>query len=225
MRQIRPFMFSAAFLLFFSACDKNPAGRLTDPMPEGTAPGQGAAWTLYDDELRTGGGVYFFPESDNQSLSLESRDASAAGAQSIFYSWNGGPVPTPTEPNQHLFAGFGLLVADQIDDIDNVPPRDLSSIGYTKITFQAMGHLSENTVLRIEGPSYATEGTLAARLEVAPSQLSSAWTTFTLSPINPTDFKGVRQYVSFAFIYTQPSATTNPGEGGHVYIDNIKYEK
>ena len=206
--------------LILAACERHPLDRLIDPVPSGAAPSAAADWVLYDDELKTGGGFFLIPEAANQTLTDHDASGPAVGRKSIVYSWNGGEVN-----GQHLFAGFGLLAAQQIAQDASTPPRNLSADGFTKITFWARGTLSENTILRVEGPSDGTGSTLMPRLEISPAELAAGWAKYTLSVPDPTvAFASVKQYVIFSIIYTQPTGTTLAGEGGTVDVDQIAYE-
>jgi hypothetical protein len=212
-----------AALLLLAACDRRPQDKLTNPVPAGAVPAASADWVLYDDELRTGGGYLLIPEADNQTLVDGDRSASAVGRKSLYYSWNGGPVS-----GQHAFAGFGLLVAETTAVDASTPARDLSSSGFTKISFWLKGSLGENVILRVEGPVDGTGATLAPRLDIPRSQISSSWTRFTLSvPASQAvaAFSRVKQYVNFIFVYAQPSGTTAAGEGGVIHLDQVTYER
>lgn len=217
------------FLLLLSilaGCDKTPSRRLTDPNPEGAVAQNGGAWVLYDEEVRTDGGFYLIPiPTGNQTLVVGDEQSAAFGQRSIFYSWTGGDVLDPVEGTEHTFAGFGMLVAKTIDQMNSTPSKDLSDAGFTKITFYAKGYLSENTILRAEGPGDGSSAAILPRLDV--TQLTDTWTKFTLpaaGAIPPAAFQSVRQYVNFTFVFTQPSGTTNPGGGGQVFLDRIAYE-
>ncbi len=205
--------------LILAACDRHPLDQLMDPVPSGAVPSAAANWVLYDDELETGGGFYLIPEAANQTLTDHDASGPAFGRKSIAYNWNGGEVN-----GQHLFAGFGLLVAQQIAQDASTPPRNLSAYGFTKITFWAKGALSENTILRAEGPADGTGSTISPRLEISADLLAGGWAKYALLVPNPAAFASVKQYVNFTLIYTQPTGTTLAGEGGTVDIDQIAYE-
>jgi hypothetical protein len=218
------------FLLGFGffGCDKAPARRLTDPTPEGAVSQGPGTWVLYDEDLRTGGGYYLIPNGGNQTLVAGSEEFASSGRKSIFYAWNGKEVLDSVLGLQHLFAGFGLLVAEDITQVNTTAAKDLSAAGFTKITFMARGSLSENTVLRVEGPGDGSGATILPRLEISRDQLTGTWTKFTLpasGAISSASFKSVKQYLNFTMVYSQPSATTGAGEGGSIYIDQITYEK
>lgn len=211
----------------FTGCDKTPSRRLTDPAPEGAVSQNGGSWVLYDEEVRTDGGFYLIPiPTGNQTLDVGNEQSAAFGKRSIFYSWTGGDVLDPVEGIEHTFAGFGLLVAENIDQMNTTPAKDLSGAGFTKITFYARGYLSENTILRVEGPGDGSAAAALPRLDV--TQLTGTWTKFTLpapGAIPTAAFQSVRQYVNFTFVFSQPSGTTNPGNGGQVFLDRIAYEQ
>jgi hypothetical protein len=60
-----------AFLLG-AGCKHNPIERLADPNPSGARPfpATGGVYTIYDDELKTGGGLGFIPGGENQTIDL-----------------------------------------------------------------------------------------------------------------------------------------------------------
>jgi hypothetical protein len=83
------------------------------------------------------------------------------------------------------------------------------------------GALSTNTTLRIEGPSNGTTST-PARVEL--SSLGSEWQEVVLS-IPAADFSNVKVFLTVSFQYSQPPRTTANGEGGVVFLDDIRYER
>jgi len=215
-----------ALILLAAGCNRLPTERLTDPAPEGAVPDANVStWVLFEDEARTGGGAYLFPEADNQELVIGTDETAFAGKKSIRYLWNGGPVPDPTFGNQHAFAGFGLIVSNDGTGLPTAAPRNLTDAGFTKITFWAKGSLSENTILRAGGPGEGTGASTLPRLDIARSELTGDWKKFTITGIPDAQWRNVKEYVLFVFVYTQPTATTNPGQGGVVFIDQIAYEK
>jgi hypothetical protein len=211
-------LFLAAALL--AACDRHAGDRLTDLTPEGAVPGASADWVLYADELRTGGGFYLIPEAANQAIVDGDPAAAAVGRSGITYTWNGGAVNA-----QHLFAGFGLLVAQTIFQDASTPARDLSGQGFTRIAFRAKGSLGENVILRVEGPGDGSNATVLPRLEITRSELAAGWARYELPVPSPAAFASVKQYVNFILVYDQPTGTTLPGEGGTVHIDQVAYER
>jgi hypothetical protein len=101
-------------LLLLVGCKRNPIDRLIDPVPSEAQPfpATGGRYTVYDDELKTGGGLGLIPGGQNQTINLNYTDSSRPGRQ-IVYAWNGNDVSSMTSVSQHAFAGFELLVTDE----------------------------------------------------------------------------------------------------------------
>ncbi|MBI4397256.1 MAG: hypothetical protein HY548_09185 [Elusimicrobia bacterium] len=215
-------------IMLMSGCDKVPSRKLTDPLASEAVSQSAPTWVIYDEDLTTGGGAMLLPESANQELLFGSKQSAHSGVKSIYYSWNGGEVFDTTLGMQHLFAGFSILVGLNSSQLNTVPAKNLSPAGFTKVTFWARGSLSENTILRVEAPDDGNNKTSPPTLDISRSQLSTEWTQFTLpasGAIPASQFTNVKQYATFLFVFTQPTGTTNAGEGGYVYIDQITYEK
>lgn len=210
-------------VLLLSACRRNPIERLTNPYPDGAVPQSSGVYTLYDEELKTGGGVSFNPGGENQSINFADHDAPHSGANQIRYVWNGGDVfDSKSMVFEHVDAGFSLVVPVHVEDVPTTAGKNLASNGYTKLTMWVRGTVSQNTHLRIEGP---TDGVIAAdRVDLTADQIAGAGMQVTL-PITQSNFSDVKVYMTATFIYDQPPRTTAAGEGGTVLIDDIRYER
>jgi hypothetical protein len=206
--------------LVLLGCGRHPSNRLTDLASEGAVPTASADWVLYSDELQTGGGFYLIPDAGSHQILDGDRTESYAGRASVRYSWTGAAIL-----GQHDFAGFGFLVAPTIDKDASTPARDLSEYGFTRITFMAKGTLSENTLLRVEGPCDGTGSTVAPRLEISREQLAAGWTQYSMPVPDPISFASIKQYINFVFIYSQPTGTTKAGDGGTIFIDQVTYAR
>ncbi|MCB4756048.1 MAG: hypothetical protein LHV69_03295 [Elusimicrobia bacterium] len=206
--------------LSVSGCRRNPIERLSDPLPDGAVPNSSGVYVIYDDELKTGGGMMFIPGGENQNINFLDQGAAPQGFANISYSWNGADVMNSTTP-QHLYAGFSLIVSSSASQLDFVPGKNLSGPGYLNLKLYVRGSLSTATRLRIEGPSDGTGLTTPARTELL--SLGSSWQEVTL-PVPAADFANVKVFVTISFQYDQPPRTTNPGNGGIVYVDYLRYE-
>ena len=206
----------AAAAVFFFACERNPIEKLVNPIPDGSVPQSSGLFVLYDDELRTGGGLGLIPGGGNQTISLADRSSPQRSTNDIHYAWNGGDVA-----GQHLFAGFSLLVTPDFTSFANARPKDLSGPGYTKVTLYLRGSLSAGTQIRIEGPD-AGPGHTGTPYQ--SSALSGSWTQISFA-VPPADFQRVKVFLTVSFQFTQPAGTTDPGEGGEVFLDDIRYER
>ena len=207
-----------SFLLV--GCKRNPVDRLRDPYPGGSVPLTSGVFTIYKDELKTGGGFGFIPTGENQTIDSADTSSPRLTARSIKYSWNGQDVlhTTDTVAN-HAFAGFSLCVSPDLATVNSTPGKNLMAPSYTTLKLFVRGSLSSDTRLRIEGPG---DNVLTpARTEL--TSLSSDWQEVSLPIPTASDFSDVKIFLTISFQYSQPSGTTTPGEGGVVYLDDIRY--
>ncbi len=204
-------------VLLVIGCRKNPIERLTNPVPGGAVPLSSGVFTIYDDELKTGGGLALIPAGGNQLVDLSNRDNPVNAGTQVKYIWNGQPVG-----GQQLFAGVQFLITPDGSTLSAATAKNLSTPGYTTLKMKLRGVLSTANTLRIEGPSdgFST----AARLEIAGPDLSASWQDVTLT-IPSVDFTSVKIFATFSIQYAQPPRTTAPGNGGVIYIDDLRYEK
>lgn len=208
-------------------CRRNPIERLTNPVPEGAVPQSSGTFVLYDDELKTGGGVGFIPGGQNQTIDFSDRSDPRRTTTQIRYTWSGQDVFSDqlTPPAyQHLFAGFSLTVPVDATTVASAAAKDFSGPAYTKVTLWVRGNLSDNNVLRIEGPDDGAGGNTAARTEISGSSLAAGWQKVTL-PVPSQEFSNVKVFLTISIQYDQAPRTTLAGEGGTVFIDDIQYER
>jgi len=214
------------FPLIAAGCKRNPVERLTNPYPDGAVPESSGIYTLYDDELKTGGGVAFIPGGENQSIDFQDRSSPRVSANQIRYSWSGGDVfsdELAPPAFQHLFAGFNLIVPVAREELVTSNPKNLSGNGYSRLRMRVRGNLSEGNLLRIEGPDDGAGGNVADRKELVSSEITSEWQEVVL-PVSTVNFGAVRIYLTVSIQYSQPPRTTQAGEGGTVYFDDIRFE-
>jgi len=171
--------------------------------------------------LQTGGGVDFFPSAQNQQLAFDFRDNCHSGPRCISYFWNGQDVLN-SGVAEHTFVGFDLLVSQNFSTLAGTPARNLSAAGYTKVTFWMRGSLSDSTQVKVEAPGTGNQSTLAPTLII--TSLLGSWQQFTVSA-GPGAFSNVKEFFKVTFVYNQPTGTTNHGDGGSVFIDDIHFEK
>ncbi|MBV9079982.1 MAG: hypothetical protein JO102_02560 [Elusimicrobia bacterium] len=218
---------ASALALLLTACRRNPIERLVNPVPEGAVPGISGVYVIYDDELKTGGGVEFIPGGENQSADFADSSSGRRTARQIKYQWNGGNVSDTDPafaPSEHLFAGFSLGTLVNSAQQPSDPGKNLSAFGYTKLTLWVKGDLSTGNRLRIEGPSQLSQNHTPARTEIDAATLASGWQKVTLN-VPPSDFTTVKVYMTISIQYDQPPRTTANGDGGTVYIDDVQYEQ
>lgn len=221
MRRMGAAGLAVVFAILAAGCKRNITDRLVDPNVNAAVPQSSGLFTVYDDELKTGGGLGFIPGGENQSIDLLDQTDPRRSIAQIRYSWNGNDVLSDGTP-QHLFAGFSLLVSDDFTGLDSASAKDLSGPGYTQMKLFVRGGLGVDNSLRIEGPSDGSAGATPARMELTSSELSSDWTEITL-PVPAADFSAVKVFATFSIQYDQPPRTTNPGTGGLIYLDDIRY--
>src|ERR1041385_398507 len=85
-----------AFIL--AGCKKNPIDRLVNPVPDGALSQTNHIFVIYDDELKTGGGLGLFPGGENQTITLLDASSPRRSDNQIRYSWNGQDVPDEGTP-------------------------------------------------------------------------------------------------------------------------------
>jgi hypothetical protein len=205
-------------------CEKKPTDGLVDPNPGNAVAPTGQALVVYDDVLKTGGGMGLFPSNENQQIALDSTDGPHSGRRCIRYSWNGQDIPNPgTVPNpEHTFAGFDLVVSNDLTTLAAAPARNLSAAGYTTVTFWLRGTLSDSATLKVEAPGTGFTSTIAPSITV--TSLSGGWQQFTIN-ISTADLISVKEFFKLTFVYTQPTGTTAAGGGGTVFVDDIQYNR
>lgn len=229
-------------MIFSQGCNRSPAERVQDASGGGALGrfGVASAFIIFDDELASGGGAFFYPGGENQNLSFNDTSNSIS-RRSIRYSWNGLPVsnlgcmPDPT----HNFAGFDLMHVPQQSAYLGTPGRDLRKAGYTRATFYARGSLSTNTVLKIE---VASPGSVGCAALPAPcltlstngtdddgsglcshASFTSNWQHYAI-PISNPSLGSVKDFFKATLIFTDPFVGNQaPGQGGTVYFDAIGY--
>jgi hypothetical protein len=215
-----------AVLLLLTACKRNPVDRLVDPTADGVVPGSSGIYTIFDDEIKTGGGLGLIPGADNQTIDVTDQSAPKRSIHAIRYAWNGKDVYNfETGQYQHDFAGFHLYVPPLGSQLATASPKNLTvPVGYSKLKMFIRGSLSQDTTLRIEGPDDGTGGNVAARFDSGVDfTLTNDWQEITLA-IPTGDFASVLFFLTISFQYNQPPRTDVGGDGGVIYLDDIRYE-
>ncbi len=218
--------------LFLTSCERNPMKRLSDPFDEGALTTWSGVFKIYDDDLVTGGNVSFIPADlpvpdNNMSIDFKVMDENPPeGTKCLKYTWNGLDQVWNAK-DEHDWAGVSLIVATHWSLYDSTPAKDLTPGGYTKITFKAFALIDSNTYVKFEGPVSTTTaaptrgGTRYLRLN---SRELGSWQTYTIS-FNATDFKTVKDYFKIVIEYPQGINNGPYGNGGTVYVDDIRYER
>lgn len=202
--------FAALFLLGCS--DESPLRYFLDPTDDFTG-GYSDTYVIYDDEIKTKGGVQLIPEAENQTFDAASNER-FNGRKAIRYSWNGGAVRDLGTP-QNGFAGFQLIV--DLAALDTAtPPLDFTAAGYTKVTFYAKTDLAPGVRVKVEGPDDGNKLTAAPRINILTS---SDWTHYEIAS---AAFGTVEQYLNVTFENTLAPAQSG---GGTVWVDDVRFEK
>ncbi len=218
-------------LLAGSACKKNPIDRLSNPVPDGAVNGISGTYFIYDDDLKTGGGLAFIPGGENQSADVLDNSQPQLTLNQIRYSWNGGPVfDYEHGVFQYRFAGFNFPVSIEIDDLPTTPARDLSRANYTAVKLWVRGTLSDRTWLRIDGPDTSPSGAHAqinsrrqGDISGGDFVLTNDWQEITLPVPLASNFSTIKTFITITIQFAPPFGTTSHGGGGTVYVDNIRY--
>lgn len=224
---------SLGALLLLAGCEKNPIDRLTNPMSDGALSQSSGTLVIYDDEVKTAGGLGFIPHGENQSVDVRDAGSPRRTVNQIRYSWNGQDVLNGATA-QHLFAGFSLPITSFLEDILTAQPKNLSSAGYTKMKFFIRGTLSDRCWVRIEGPGDGNNATATAQVnsrrqgDVSGGDfvLSEDWQEVTLTvPVGGAsdDFSDIKTFLTVSVQFDQPAGTTQAGGGGVIYLDDIRY--
>ncbi|MBI5554707.1 MAG: hypothetical protein HY920_02490 [Elusimicrobia bacterium] len=217
------------------SCERNPMKRLSDPFDEGALNTWSGVFKIYDDDLITGGNVAFIPADltppdNNMTIDFKvTEENPPEGAKCLKYTWNGQNQVWGTK-NEHDWAGVTLIAATHWSLYNSTPAKDLSPGGYTRITFKAFALIDRNTYVKFEGPISTTTtaptkgGTRYLRLN---SRDLENWQTYTIN-FSVNDFKSVKDY--FKIVIEYPLAINkgpfeNVGNGGMVYVDDIRYER
>ncbi len=215
-------------ILFLASCQRNPTDKLSNPLKDGAVSQSPATFPVYTDELTTGGGLGFIPGGENQAIALDDSSSPQRTHHAIRYEWSGrdvfnaGAVPPAY---QHVFAGFVLTVSPDLVTLPATQAKDISAPGYVKMKFFARGSLSQQTIVRIEGPDDGDSATTPDRMELDASQLTNDWKEFELPLTAASKFNTVKSFMTVSFQYTEVIRAQIAGNGGIIYLDDIRYEK
>jgi hypothetical protein len=219
------FIIPMLLLAGMSGCENAPINNLVNPTIANTTGAWSGEWVLYDDEIKTGGTVMMFATLEGQELDFSWQSNPYQGTKCIKYSWDGRDVTTyKTNAIEHDYVGFALIVADSVDKYDTVT-RDLAPGGYTKISFRARGSLNTNVYLRLESNNgdYKSSGTNAWMSHT----ITGDWQRYEF-PLSGS-LAGTKDFVRVILRYDEDGKPDTPntgrGNGGTVYIDDIRLER
>lgn len=215
-----------AVLPVFSGCDKEPMNKLVNPLQSNTTGNWSGVWTLYDDEVKTGGDIMNYTTHEGVGLQFDCRDNPHSGSQCIKFSWDGGDVTNYEDGKaEHDWTGFGMIVASSYLDYTKYT-KNLATGGFTKLSFWVRGSLNSNVYLRLEGSNARyndQSGTNCWQSYTTTRKVTSTWTKYEF-PISG-DLTAVKDYLRVIFRYDMDynADTPNTGRsnGGTIYLDDI----
>lgn len=201
------FMFSLCLFaaVFFTSCERYPISALVnDP---GTVDSWPNPWVLYDDEINTKGDMEPFVwenskflEEGTGTLSFNCKDNPQSGIYCMKMTWNGkaGTIGS--------YAGFGLKATQQSGGTKN-----LSTSSYNYFRFYVRGTLYGNCELKVEVPNYSISETFTQYT------ITSSWQPVDIRIPDISSMTNVEYYVAVSL--------SGLGNGGTIYLDNIRFEK
>jgi hypothetical protein len=219
-KKILIFLISLIILSAAGCSKKNQLENLADPTSEHALNTWSPEWVLYDNEIKTGGGIALYTNGSAQVLDVLFNDA--GNNKAIRFSWNGDEVFDYNENrNRADFTGFGLTTSvDMIKNIAAFNARDISGGGYNTLTFSLKGELSNYTSVIIEGPQDSNSN--CDSQEFNKDTITSEWKDYSFT-LSKADLSKIKSFVNVIFAYRGNYNTK--GSGGTVYIDNIRLLK
>lgn len=197
------------FFLVLIGCDQNPFDKLYDPTGDGALRGEWGPWVIYDDQLKTRGGVMLCPSDEHQTFA-EVTENPRSGERCIKYSWDGTLVWSEKHGKLVNWTAAVLIVAPTWRDYGQ--EKNLRLGDYTKITFWVRGNLSSDADIRFEGPGDYEEGECDfKRLD----QLPGDWCEYKIDFTSNTNLSRAKEFFKIVF----------DGGGGTVYVDDITYTR
>ncbi len=230
-------VFGVLFLL--TSCNKSPIERASDSSSRALGNSSGVNFVIFSDELKSGGGAFLYPDGQGQTLSFTDTSNSIS-RRSIRYFWTGQDQNSEFGL-EHTYAGFDLMHTTTQGAYSGTVGRDFRNFGYTRATFYARGTLSTNTVVKIEVSNPATPSpcivlsTSGLDDDSNPNigqaanctnlgTLSTSWQRYSIAIPNAAQ-SAIKDYFKATFVFKVPFVgSTEPGQGGTVYFDQIQYE-
>lgn len=227
MKNTKYLIFTGLLLVFlFLGCEKNPVKNFRSPVNDAALNAWGDEWYIYDDKLRTGGGIMYYASVDNQTFDLSNTVSPYNNSKyCILYSWNGDNIyDYDSQAYETTWTGLAIISGSDWSDFDT-GARDISAGNYTTCSFYAKGTLGDGVTVAIGGPG-SNEVVFANADEAEGEEvpLTTDWTerSFTFSE---SDIKVTKIFFSFLFSYNKSkNSNLSKGTGGSIYIDNIVYK-
>jgi hypothetical protein len=208
--------------LALASCQKDPVNHLINPTASNTAGGWSGVWTIYDDDLKTGGTVMMFTSKDGQQIDFASKENPHTGAQSLKYSWDGTDAIAYQGALQYFqpgYVGFGLIVPEDQSKF-GVVTRDLTPGGFTKVSFWIRGNIGSLVTFRLEtdnGTNVSPSGNNAWESNTTDRAVTSAWQRYEFALSGSQ--AATKLFLKIFFKYAGGPGTR--GTGGTVYLDDI----
>jgi hypothetical protein len=208
----------ALIISFITGCsDVKVEDRLVNPIPLGATGKWSGVWVLYDDELKTGGGIMFYTEPNPENPTSQTLNVSYTeenGNKCMKYSWDGDISYDSTwKVWQDKWCGMALIVGKDWTEVQT-STKDLSLAGYKKISFKIKGHLSESTRIKIDTLVRIGKFSSYPAASVVINSLSDQWEEYTLVLNNVSTIN-----IFFSLVIENKSNTKS--QGAVVYLDDI----
>jgi hypothetical protein len=207
-----------SLMIFLVGCSKKKQlENLVDPTGEHALNTWMPEWVLYDNEVKTGGGIAKYTSDNGQSLDISYDDGD--NNKCIRYYWNGDEVyDFDKKINRVDFCGFAFSTTeDVITHTGTFSERNISGGEYNTLSFSLKGELSDLTSVVIEGPKDSDSN--YDGMEFNKDTITNDWKEYSFS-LRSADLSKIKSFVDIVFIY-KGNANTK-GSGGTVYVDNIK---
>jgi len=202
---------------FFNSCsDVKVEDRLLNPIPSGATGKWSGTWVLYDDELKTGGGIMFYTEPNPNNPNSQTLDVSYIenGNKCIRYFWDG-DVSYDSTWNvwQDKWCGMALIVGQDWTEV-LTSTKDLTQAAYKKISFKIKGKLSNSVRIKIEALVRIGRYSSFPAATVVIDSLSEEWETYTL-PLNNVST------INMFFSLIIENRGSSRSQGATIYLDDI----
>jgi hypothetical protein len=210
-------LFFAAAFVFFTGCDKNPAGALIYS-DVGKSVEWAPEWVLYDDESKTRYEAVirvdtsYWAHDNPDALDLQCETAPHSGRKCIRLYWDGSRN-FAYDGSYYTYAWTGFVFPSASPNTGIYIPNGT----YNYLKFWVKGSLTYGVQLEIKGP----------RDEVWLSPVQAQypqWTEITV-PFAPSSQANIGPIYSLIAISLKNSRGDIRSNGGEIFIDDIRYVK
>lgn len=220
--------------LFVTGCEKNPVGALLYPDVNDSQDWHND-FILYYNGVKTTGPFDPFKFTDwtdvgAGDLNFDYMKKSYKGSQSIKMSWTGGASsPKPSGAPQNVYVGFGMPAQGFYEAAPGEPAYqgyDISQGSYTKMVLYVTGSLKQNVQLEIKAAVDIGNGMggneQPAGLLLTTFPDDGKWHKIEVPFTNTPALTKVKTMMTLTMKLINES---QPGNGGEIYIDNIRFVK